>query len=59
MKHTTIHRLDKVTDTEINVLQVALTHLIEDLQDDEKELEEQLTSAKKLYLDLGGKEFWK
>ena len=59
MKHTTVHRLDKVTDTEINVLQVALTHLIEDLQDDEKELEEQLTSAKKLYLDLGGKEFWK
>ena len=58
MKHTTVHRLDKVTDTEINVLQVALTHLIEDLQDDEKELEEQLTSAKKLYLDLGGKEFW-
>jgi len=58
MKHTTIHRLDEVTDMEINVLQVALTHLIEDLQDDEKELEEQLTSAKNLYLDLGGKEFW-
>ena len=58
MKHTTVHRLDKVTDTEINVLQVALIHLIEDLQGDEKELEEQLTSAKKLYLDLGGKEFW-
>jgi len=60
MKHTTLHRLDKVTDMEINVLQVALTHLIEDLQDDEFEyIEEQLTSAKKLYLDLGGKEFWK
>lgn len=60
MKHTTIHRLDKVTDMELNVLQVALTHLIEDLLDDEFEyIEEQLTSAKKLYLDLGGKEFWK
>jgi|TARA_R110001599_G_scaffold66727_1_gene188902 hypothetical protein len=60
MKHTTIHRLDKVTDMEINVLQVALTHLIENLLDDEFEyIEEQLTSAKKLYLDLGGKEFWK
>ena len=60
MKHTTVHRLDKVTDMEINVLQVALTHLIENLLDDEFEyIEEQLTSAKKLYLDLGGKEFWK
>jgi|TARA_R110002020_G_scaffold3783_2_gene16810 hypothetical protein len=60
MKHTTIHRLDKVTDMELNVLQVALTHLIENLLDDEFEyIEEQLTSAKKLYLDLGGKEFWK
>ena len=60
MKHTTLHRLDKVTDMELNVLQVALTHLIENLLDDEFEyIEEQLTSAKKLYLDLGGKEFWK
>ena len=60
MKHTTIHRLDKVTDMELNVLQVALTHLIENLLEDEFEyVEEQLTSAKKLYLDLGGKEFWK
>jgi hypothetical protein len=60
MKHTTLHRLDKVTDMELNVLQVALTHLIEDLLDSNQEyIEEQLTSAKKLYLDLGGKEFWK
>tara|TARA_B100000902_G_C27232555_1_gene875658 strand:- start:563 stop:763 length:201 start_codon:yes stop_codon:yes gene_type:complete len=59
MKHTTVHRLDKVTDMEINVLQVALTHLIENLLDDDVEyIEKQLTSAKKLYLDLGGKDFW-
>ena len=60
MKHTFIgNTLEGLTDMEINVLQVALTHLIENLLDDEFEyIEEQLTSAKKLYLDLGGREFW-
>jgi len=67
MKHTFIgNNLEGLTDMEINVLQVALTHLIEDLQDhdDRKDysdfnLDTQLEISKKLYLDLGGKEFWK
>jgi hypothetical protein len=68
MKHTFIgNTLEGLTDMEINVLQVALTHLIEDLQDEDDQkdgysdfdLDTRLDSAKQLYLDLGGKEFWK
>ena len=34
MKHTFFgHTFEKVTDEELNVLQVALVHLIEDLED--------------------------
>ena len=67
MKHTFIgNNLEGLTDMEINVLQVALTHLIENLrdEDDHKDgysdfnLDTQLEISKKLYLDLGGKEFW-
>ena len=52
----------KMSDMEINVLQVALTHLIEEL-DDSEDLQEgrfslQLNIAKKLYQGLGGKRFW-
>ena len=59
MKHTFIgNTLEGLTDMEINVLQVALTHLIEELED-EDDLDTQLKTAKQLYLDLVGKEFWK
>ena len=57
-KHTFIgNTLEGLTDMEINVLQVALTHLIEELEDTEED--RQLETSKQLYLDLGGKEFWK
>jgi hypothetical protein len=69
MKHTFIgNNLEGLTDMEINVLQVALTHLIEDLQDHifsshpkfkGRDDDTRLEISKKLYLDLGGKEFWK
>ena len=60
MKHTFFgHTFEKVTDEELNVLQVALTHLIEDLEDaSDENLLPQYRVAKQLYLDLGGKEFW-
>ena len=60
MKHTFFgHTFEKVTDMELNVLQVALTHLIEDLEDaSDESLLPQYRVAKQLYLDLGGKEFW-
>ena len=67
MKHTFIgNTLEGLTDMEINVLQVALTHLIENLQDEDDrkdghsnfDLDTRLDSAKQLYLDLGGKDFW-
>tara|TARA_R110002020_G_scaffold4445_6_gene19446 strand:- start:434 stop:640 length:207 start_codon:yes stop_codon:yes gene_type:complete len=68
MKHTFIgNTLEGLTDMEIGILQVALTHLIEDLQDEDDQmdghseynLDTRLDSAKQLYLDLGGREFWK
>ena len=67
MKHTFIgNTLEGLTDMEINVLQVALTHLIENLQDEDDQvdgysnfdLDTRLDSAKQLYLDLGGRKFW-
>ena len=67
MKHTFIgNTLEGLTDMEINILQVALTHLIENLQDEDDQmdgysnfdLDTRLDSAKQLYLDLGGRKFW-
>ena len=67
MKHTFIgNTLEGLTDMEINVLKFALTHLIENLQDEDDQmdgysnfdLDTRLDSAKQLYLDLGGKDFW-
>ena len=67
MKHTFIgNTLEGLTDMEINVLQVALTHLIENLQDEDDQMDgysnfdlaTRLDSAKQLYLDLGGRKFW-
>ena len=54
---------EQMNDLEINVLQVALSKLIEELEDSE-DLQEgrfsiELNTAKQLYLDLGGREFWK
>ena len=58
MKHTFIgNTLSEITDIEINILQVALTHFIEELTDTEED--RQLETSKQLYLDLGGREFWK
>ena len=57
MKHTFIgNTLEGLTDMEFNVLQVALTHLIEELEDTEED--RQLETSKQLYLDLGGRKFW-
>ena len=57
-KHTFIgNTLSEITDIELNIIQVALTHLIEELADTEED--RQLETSKQLYLDLGGKEFWK
>ena len=67
MKHIFIgNNLEGLTDMEINVIQVALTHLIENLQDEDDrkdghsnfDLDTRLDSAKQLYLDLGGRKFW-
>ena len=64
MKHTFIgNTLSELSDIEINVLQVALTHSIEELEDDNNFCEndwlfKELKTAKQLYLDLGGKRFW-
>ena len=47
---------------DVNVLEVALTHLIEELRDTQNDedfnLAEQLASAKAMYLALGNKSFW-
>ena len=47
---------------DVNVLEVALTHLIEQLKDTQNDedfnLDEQLASAKAMYLALGNKSFW-
>ena len=47
---------------DVNVLEVALTHLIEHLKDTQNDedfnLDEQLASAKAMYLALGNKSFW-
>ena len=50
------HKTD-LTKLDLNVLEVALTHLIEELKD-EINLQEQLDSAKAMYLALGNKSFW-
>ena len=49
--------LTDLTKLDLNVLEVALTHLIEELKD-EINLQEQLDSAKAMHLALGNKPFW-
>ena len=59
-KSTTM--LTDLTKLDVNVLEVALTHLIEDLRDTQNDkdfnLNEQLASAKAMYIALGNKSFW-
>ena len=54
--------LGELNKSDVNVLEVALTHLIEELIDIQKEkdfnLNEQLASAKAMYIALGNKSFW-
>ena len=54
--------LGELNKSDVNVLEVALTHLIEELMDIQKEkdfnLNEQLASARAMYIALGNKSFW-
>ena len=58
--------LTELTKIDVNVLEVALTHLIEELEDtqndsdwfDNYDLDKQLASAKAMYIALGNKSFW-
>ena len=58
--------LTDLTKIDVNVLEVALTHLIEELEDtqndsdwfDNYDLDKQLASAKAMYIALGNKSFW-
>ena len=53
--------LGELNKSDVNVLEVALTHLIEELMDIQKEkdfnLNEQLASARAMYIALGNKSF--
>ena len=54
--------LGELNKSDVNVLEVALTHLIEELMDTQNDkdfnLNEQLASAKAMYTALGNKPFW-
>ena len=54
--------LGELNKSDVNVLEVALTHLIEELMDTQNDkdfnLNEQLSSAKAMYIALGNKSFW-
>ena len=54
--------LTNLTKIDVNVLEVALTHLIEELMDTQSHedfnLNQQLASAKAMYVALGNKSFW-
>jgi len=54
--------LGELNKSDVNVLEVALTHLIEELMDTQNDkdfnLNEQLASAKAMYIALGNKSFW-
>ena len=55
--------LGELNKSDVNVLEVALTHLIEELTDTNEDLkeiglQEQLDSAKTMYLALGNNSFW-
>ena len=54
--------LGELNKSDVNVLEVALTHLIEELMDTQNDkdfnLNEQLASARAMYIALGNKPFW-
>ena len=54
--------LTELTKIDVNVLEVALTHLIEELEDTQNDedfnLNQELASAKAMYIALGNKSFW-
>ncbi len=54
--------LGELNKSDVNVLEVALTHLIEELMDTQNDkdfdLNQELASAKALYIALGNKSFW-
>jgi|9_EtaG_2_1085328.scaffolds.fasta_scaffold07753_9 hypothetical protein len=55
--------LTDLTERDVNVLEVALTHLIEELEDTQNDnfsvdLHQELASAKAMYIALGNKSFW-
>ena len=54
--------LGELNKSDVNVLEVALTHLIEELMDTQNDkdfnLNKQLASAKAMYIALGNKSFW-
>ena len=54
--------ITNLQELDVNVLEVALTHLIEELRDTQNDedfnLDKQLASAKAMYLALGNKSFW-
>ena len=57
-----INSIEGLSDLDINVLEVALTHLIEELRDTQNDkdfnVDKELASAKAMYLALGNKSFW-
>ena len=57
-----INSIEGLSDLDINVLEVALTHLIEELRDTQNDkdfnFDKELASAKAMYLALGNKSFW-
>lgn len=57
-----INSIEGLSDLDINVFEVALTHLIEELRDTQNDkdfnLDKELASAKAMYLALGNKSFW-
>jgi hypothetical protein len=54
--------LGELNKSDVNVLEVALTHLIEELMDTQNDkdfnLNQELASAKAMYIALGNKSFW-
>ena len=53
--------LTELTNTDVNVLEVALTHLIEELIDTQNDKDfnlNELASAKAMYIALGNNSFW-
>ena len=61
-KDLELSMLGELNKSDVNVLEVALTHLIEELMDTQNDkdfnLNQELASAKAMYIALGNKSFW-